>query len=237
MLRNIVLFFALSSACLPSFGKTDSLNRKNENENKNKNKNTFYVSALGQWFPKLYAYHSKLPAILQYDPADVFGLSYERIVYKNWGIGVGYSLWNPFQSLYDNVYGPDGQEANELHGKIEPWQERGTLEWISAYKMYDLYVSYRYNELKKHKINAGAGFSYATGKNWVLDTVYFNPPYDNEWISHMEQGHYYGLMAFISYDYLCLHNRVAIGYVVKWRKYFDLYSPQLEYGFNLKYIF
>jgi hypothetical protein len=226
LLTAISFSFCISFS---SFAKKDSTSAKMDFGN------SVIVSAYGQFFPKTYKYWSHIPDILSGDFADVFAISYQRKLYKNLGVGIGYAAWNTNKWMLKNVY-TDGQAYNDgpINGNII--RERGMVETIEAYKMFDLYVTYKYNILNKHKIEAGAGVSRAWGINTVIDTVYILP-FDNYVIAHEQPASYYGVFAFISYDYLLFHNRVAIGYEFKWRRYFGLYSPQLNYGFNVKFNF
>jgi len=221
------MLIALIAISFSAFAKSDTTTIKNDFGN------SFFVSAMGHDFPKTYSHHSKVPDILSGDFADVYGLCYERKVYKDWGIGASYAVWNTFPSQLKNVYGYE-QEVDDgaLNGRIGP----GTIETIERYKMFDLFIRYRYNRIRKHKIEAGLGGSYTWGINTVIDTIYILP-YDDYIIAHREPANYYGITAYVSYDYLCLHNRLAIGYEIKWHRYFGLYSPQIDYGFNVKFNF
>lgn len=223
LLSIVCLFLAVSV----SGKKTDSLKvYKNF-------KNSVYISTLDQWFVSTYPYRSHIPDILSFDPADVFGITYEHEFYNNFGLGASYMVWNPFPFLYQNVY-TGGQTAA---GGPLPWEiKKGAIEYIKGYKMMDFYFTYKYNKFKRHKIMAGIGPSYTWGTNTIIDTFYIYK-FDAIVEAHDEPASYYGIQSFISYDYLCLRNKLSLGYQVKYRQYNGLYSPQLIYGFNIKFNF
>jgi hypothetical protein len=164
--------------------------------------------------------------------ADQLSINYERKVYGNWRIGIGYTTWDMNMDLNGYTYGGVTLLGSPNSGKV------GEIEFRKAYKMYDLYANYRMKHLKKHRVAGGIGLSYTWGTNTYIDSI-FSPPGSFEQVSigHEEKAHYYGILASLRYDYIILHNRANVGADCKYRNYSGLYGYQLEYGFHLGFNF
>ncbi len=178
----------------------------------NDHNNAVQFSATKMFFPD----HNKL-SLIKKDFFTVMnmgqlGIYYERKIYNNWRIAAGVSEWNEtgFLSIYDGIAGVGGYEPIDKIGSIR-------MRW--SYKMVDVFAMYQYNKFRKHKIKTGLGLSYTHGANDYVDSVYLNPGGgDGILYLHYEKHSYYGIIPFISYDYLCLRNRVALGWDLRVRK-------------------
>ena len=198
-----------------AFAQEDSLSKKSDFGN------SFMCSAFSLHLTKSSEFSINMPNVHQ---LQVFELGYERKIYKHLAVGIDYSKW--FQFGNSDVVLFNGPNT------IQPGHEEGRIQRLTNYKMFDFYATYKYG-FKKHRINAGLGVSYAWGTNTVIDTIYVLP-LDEIIMSHHENASYKGVLAFIGYDYLMFHDHFAIGYQIKWREYFGLYSPQLQNGHDVK---
>jgi hypothetical protein len=146
-------------------------------------------------------------------------------VYRNWSIAAGYSAWNETKFL--NVL-----PGLAVVGGYEPFDKVGSLQWRYSYKMRDVFVCYKYDRFKKHKIKAGVGVSYTQGINEYVDSVQ-NSIFEGRIYLHNERHSYWGVVPLLSYDYLCLHRRVGFGADFRVRKYFGIHSTQIDYGAHI----
>jgi hypothetical protein len=189
--------------------------------------NSVSASLLGSQFPRTYHYKTRFWEITNQNIIDVFGVSYERRVGKKYLLGIGYAAWDNHPHL---------QQISGM--SVHEPLKTGSWEYMQQFKMTDLYTGYKFDRFKRHIISVGAGISYTWGENTIIDTIYITPGwFDGIIEGHQEKADYFGLIAFVSYDYLCFKNRVAIGYKVLLRKYQGWYSTELDYGFNLKFNF
>ncbi|MCD6012965.1 MAG: hypothetical protein K0Q79_2827 [Flavipsychrobacter sp.] len=211
--------------------------KKIENPPNREFKNSIYIVGTTYYFTKIYGsfLEHASPKRLKYYPteqiADQFGFYYERNLYKSFRIATGYIKWNNFFFPFGGM--PYGSGGEMVRGGGYDTAKRGSIIWRYEYSMADLLFIYRYNRFKKHKIDVCIGPSYAYGKNWVYDTSY----YGHVSVAHEERAAYYGITTGIAYDYICLKNRVGLGYNFRWRKYFDLYGAQIDYGLHIKFNF
>ena len=178
-----------------------------------------------RYVPKVYKDYWRFEFFIPFvdlNIGDQYGIDYERRIYKNWRIGIGYFTWNKTTGTFAGSYGFIEQQPTVA----------GSTIGRSKFQMKDLYVGYKYNHFKRHKINIDFGCSYTWGISTVIDSVYWNPdpPYDGIIYRSDRRISYWGIIGKVSYDYLLLHNRVGIGANVEWRKYFDIYSSQIIYG-------
>lgn len=164
--------------------------------------------------------------------ADEFAAYYKRKIYKHWNATVGFAEWNTFFDKKDILNTPS------VLGSIQPTDLKvGYLQWRTKYKMIDLFISHEYTLSKRHVFSAGAGPSYCWGQNTYIDTFYispFPPPDDDvEIISKTKTANYWGAIGVLSYDYLCIYNRMRIGADIRCRKYFGLNYEEIDYGIHL----
>ncbi len=217
--KLILVVFGVFCVVDTASAQADSLKKQKEF------KNSIIFSATDMFFPD----HNKLSMFRHWVPiffeADQLAIYAERRVYRNWSIAAGYSAWNEtsFLSEFARIHGVGG---------YEPFDKVGSLQQRYSYKMRDVFVCYKYNKFKKHKIKAGLGLSYTYGINEYVDSVYHNPspPFDGIIFLHDERHSYWGLVPLFSYDYLCLRRRVGIGADFRVRKYFGIHSTQIDYG-------
>ena len=163
------------------------------------------------------------------------GVYYERKTYKNINISIGYNEWNTL-SYFENDWGGPLRIRNFK----EPFKP-GLLLERSGYKTIDFYTFYKYNHFKKHKINIGIGATYTYGQNDYIDSIHLNngPPFDAIIYTSVKNESYYGILAALSYNYLCLKNRMSIGLDIRYRKYFKLIlvPEQIDWGYHISFNF
>ncbi len=160
--------------------------------------------------------------------ANQFGVNYTRRISNNVRVLAGYSLWNNFIFNKLNVNGP------VVKGSTGEWR-KGSLEYRSKYKFVDVACVF-HKEYKKSDFALGAGVSYAVGTNTYIDTIVCNPdpPYDGIIYSHYVREGCWGVVPFFSYDYMVIKKCLSLGGDLKIRKYFNLYSSQIDYGIHVK---
>jgi hypothetical protein len=226
ILNYVLLAMWVCFVSFSAFAKTDSLSNTKEFSN------SIQFSATDMFFPGLTSYEEfkhKVPIFLV---AEQIAGYYDRRIYKNWHVAIGYSEWNEtsFLSEHKGIHGISG---------FDPIDKVGSIQERYSYKMYDVFASYKYNRFKKHKLKAGVGFSYTKGYNTYVDSVYLNqsPPYDGIIFVHNERHAYYGIVPFIGYDYLCISKRLGLGLDFRVRKYFGIHSSQIDYGFHVAFNF
>ena len=153
---------------------------------------------------------------------------YERCVYKNLRIKVGFNEWNETGFL-SYVRGPAF-----VVERGSPIDEVGSLLARWSYKMIESFGVYRFNLSRKHKIKTAFGMSYTWGLNEIVDSVYHNPGGgDGIIFARREKCSYWGIVPALSYDYLCIHNRISIGLDVRLRRYFGISYSFADYGYHL----
>jgi hypothetical protein len=196
--------------------------------------NSVIFSGTCFYFPKIFNREWRfIFPLFELHIADQFSAGYERKVYKNWRLGLGYTTWNMVPQLIQYAY-PGGAQVFSGPG----YNNVGALEHRRAYKMYDAYAAYKLNGFKKHKVTAGLGASYSWGLNTYIDSIFVDPTnYEARIITHETNYSYYGLLASLRYDYVTLRNRVNAGFDFKYRKYFGLYACQLDYGVHITFNF
>lgn len=174
----------------------------------------------------VYASRINMPSIHE---LRVFGIGYEHKVYRNVNIGAGYYVWKQFSPWFNDV------SVNCEPQAIVAGHERGVVQRLNKYKMFDVFGKYFLNR-GHHQIDAGIGFSYTWGDNTVIDSIFSYPGHDVV-ISHNESANYGGVFVLIGYHYYFLHNRLSIGYEINWRNYFGIYSPFLQNGLSARFRF
>jgi hypothetical protein len=152
-------------------------------------------------------------------------VSYERRVYKNWFAGAAYQEW---KDIFH--FGGNGDFSISSNKSLFTPGEVGS--YIN-FQMADAYLFYKWNIGHwQHFINAGAGVSYAWGKEDYAIASWVNPdpPYDGVTYFGQRKAHYWGITPYLAYDFLFLHNRINIGPDIRLRYYIN--RPPAEYYFN-----
>ena len=98
--------------------------------------------------------------------------------------------------------------------------------------MFDAFFKYRLKISKKSEVKAGLGLSYTSGINTYYDSLVVT--YFERWeYTHQKKEGYLGVVPSLSYDYAIIRNRFSVGADLRYRKYFGLYSAQIDYGVHL----
>lgn len=171
---------------------------------------------------------------------DQVGIYYERKIYHNLRVKLGYNEWNTYDWHDNPGFLWHIKNFNMPFGFIPFYDsvKAGNTAILAKYKMTDFFVSYVFNRFKKHKITVGIGASYTWGLNEVIDSITVYPGYfDALTFTHIEKKYYYGVVPSFSYDYLCLRKRMSIGADVRYREYFNFYLHKVEYGVHLGFNF
>lgn len=139
-----------------------------------------------------------------------YGISYERKILKDFGIGIAYSQWNRRMTI--------GSE-----GLIHNPRDTGYLHFRYDYKMLDVlfYYHYKIDKSMHHQINIAAGPSMCWGKNSYLSFYNVNPlpPYDVQYGYDHRNSSYVGALLQLGYSYTFLRGRLCIGHRVRGRIY------------------
>lgn len=162
-------------------------------------------------------------------PFKQLGISYKRTFFQHWQAGIRYMQWISF-----------GRESLNRHLSIsEPNYERGKIMRRKAYKMVDVYVSYKYNLTHKHSISGSLGVSRCWGENMYLTdyTVNPDPAYDAILYKERREEAYWGYFPQISYDYHFLNNRLNLGLDIRVRHYVGMPALQNDFGFHAGFNF
>lgn len=158
------------------------------------------------------------------------GANYERRVYRNWFLGVGYMQW---KDLFHVAY-TDRFIINVEKQKIP---EVGDLQYRLNYKMADAYALYKWKVYRndRHFINIGIGASYCWGHNELVSAYWINwePPRDEVTYLVAEEIKYWGIIPSVGYDFLFARRRLNIGPDIRARFYSGR-SPA-EYNINLHF--
>lgn len=165
-------------------------------------------------------------------PFSQMGGFYERRVYKNWWLGVGYMKWKSW-----------GREsANKLLYVREPFYGHGYSDSLTRrinYKMVDLYGFYKLQLRSKQIVNLGLGVSYCEGLNEYIEDIVVNPEDSLDAIiySSTKTENDIAVLPSVGYSYLLFKNRVDVGIDVKCRYYFRSFPTQFDYGFHIGFNF
>ncbi len=223
----------ISLFCLGSFSvaaKSDSVTLEKTY------KNTIILENSYFYFPKIFdatwtpSFVLPIPYLAQMAWGDQFSVYYERKISQKIKLGGGYTMWNTFPSLGNYIFrdGPHVISSRNYLGV-------GAIAYRAKYKMVDVYGTYDCKHLKRHNIALGGGGTYSLGENTIIDSIVSLP--GNQWEEYFlyatHRAHYYGVIALLKYNYIIIKNRISIGGSFKFRKYFGLYSSQLDYGVNL----
>ncbi len=160
-----------------------------------------------------------------------YGIDVERKIYKNINAVIGFAKWNQATWFFKNSL----PEGHAIIGP-DPVFKKGGIEYRKKYKMVDLLVSYKYDKLKRHKIDIGIGPSYYWGINTIIDTIEINV-FESFMLTSDHKADYWGIVYMFNYDYLMFKNRLAIGIDVKYRKYTGYRIAQVDYSPHIAFIF
>ncbi len=175
-------------------------------------------------------------------PMDQRGLYAERVVFKNWGMGIGFSWWNNSRvtmPMDNSKYeGSITTDAAVIPGRVDygPDYRREVFSHQKSYKMVDWYGYYRYGIGKRHAVKAGLGMSCAWGDDYYGA---LKPGWNSfELVDVMvKTTPHWGVLPMFSYDFNFLRDRLNVGVDLRGRKYSGLndvrYDAGLHVGVNL----
>ena len=184
------------------------------------------------------------PILVLYNLTNQFGIQVERSYQDKFVLGLSYNAWNTNPLL--NKYQRMGSSQIEVHDfdRRYPYGEKdynriGAQRFRHGYKMIDAVASYRYRFLPRHIVTGGVGASFTFGTNLYVTGKYYygSRPEDFLWRTNRVAESYMGFTVPLRYDFLMLHNRVAIGVQGNARKYFGLYSWLIDGGVHVSYNF
>jgi hypothetical protein len=229
IIKRLLLVILICLTAGPALAKKDSVSHPYKDFG-----NSVIFSGTCFYFPKIFNREWRfIFPLFELHIADQFSAGYERKVYKNWRLGLGYTTWNMVPQLIQYAY----QGGAWVFGG-PGYSNVGAMEHRRAYKMYDAYAAYKLDCFRKHKVVAGLGASYCWGLNTYIDSIIIVPGSIEEYrIRHESKADYYGLLASLRYDYVTLRNRVNAGLDFKYRKYFGLYACELDYGVHITFNF
>ena len=159
-----------------------------------------------------------------------YGLAYERKIYKNFKLILGYALWNNAPWLFRSI--PDGYYINGP----DPVYKKGGIEYRKKYKMADLLFMYRYNKFERHKVDIGVGPSYHWGVNTIIDSIDYNV-FESFMLTSDHKAAYFGAVYAFNYNYLMFNNRISIGVDARYRRYIGYRITQVDYGLHAGFNF
>ena len=188
--------------------------------------NSVSITASNYYFPKLYSFSFREIFTQQ------FGFNFEHSFGKNFSLSASYSKWSKFLVSNSNL------KPAVVKGTFGGWKV-GSLMYRYKYQSEDLIVKYKYSLNKKNAIKIGLGISRTSGSSSYVDSIYVNPnpPHDGIIYSHYQKDTYWGYVPTINYDYLLIRNNLSVGADLRCRKYFGLYSVQIDYGIQLAFYF
>lgn len=162
------------------------------------------------------------------------GISVQKKLTPHFSVGLYYNKWYNWNKLYRFI--PSNGNGYYEKGTFYTWKA-GDIRARFDYQLIDIIGNYGV-QYHHHELYAGAGISYATGKNDKITSVYQNPGYHDILVqSKTERGHYSGLVGQIGYDYLVFHNRINVGVSGALRYYPALslqYYANINVGYNFK---
>ena len=178
--------------------------------------NSVQLSASAFWIPN---------RVTHYNIFRQMGATYERNVYKNFGISLNYHQWMTWaKELRGKEWGYSVGEPEFLRV-----YDSGTL-WIrNRYKMIDVLVHYRY-KFNKSVITGKLGYSYCWGNNKYALFGYSNG--GSTFGMYDKDVSYSGIVPQISYDYLLLKGRFSVGADIRGRFYSGRSPAQYDYGIH-----
>lgn len=170
-------------------------------------------------------------------PVTQLGLSVNRTLYKNFGIGLAYIQWTMLRP--DELTLPSGVKHILLYPRPKyPYEPVvGQLQYRVDYKMLDVWLYYQFimnkRKLPKHIINTGLGITHNWGYDVYVESYTVVPGYlDGTVLLREEKAAYWGLLPSLSYSYLLLKNRLCIGVDIRARIYSGWPQPQFDYGIH-----
>ena len=179
-----------------------------------------------------------------YQLTNQFGIQAERTYQDKFIVGLSYNAWNTIPFMNTNP--KNGLPTVEIYDfdRRYPFGEKdynriGAQRFRHGYKMIDAVASYRYRFLPRHFVTGGVGASFTFGTNLYVTGKYYygGRPEDFLWRTNRVAKSYMGFTVPLRYDFLLLHNRVAIGVQGNARKYFGLYSWLIDGGVHVSYNF
>lgn len=195
----------------------------------------FTIAGLTKFYPDLGPFSDNI--------ANQFGLSVERRMRKRLYAGVAFAAWNTMRYLdrnYTAAWNYQDPVSDDHYGDFrypvaQPhYDEIGAWRFRHAYKMIDLNALYAYDHFKRHRFTGGLGLSFTWGTNIYLDRILYNPVNNIDlYYFHRETHGYAGVILPFRYDLLFLRGKLATGLQGNVRKYFGIYSVQIDYGVHL----
>ncbi len=168
------------------------------------------------------------------------GLYYERRIGGAMQLTCGLAWWNNY--IGNGYYWGDIPQVTSEKTK----GSEVTTITRTNYKMLDLAIQHNLFAAKRHQFVVGLGLSCAMGYD-VTSTYSIPPPPppgaifygtcgfgfgdDRRSVTHL------GAVSSLSYDYHILKGHFAVGADIKYRKYLNLPSAQIDYGVHIGYCF
>ena len=170
--------------------------------------------------------------------ANQFGITATHEVFPRIAVSIAYNAWNANSWLNRHDDYVDEDHDHTFDHRYQPGQrnneEPGALRFRYAYKMIDVAAVYTYDRFKRHHFSVGAGLSYTWGTNFYVYSKQFNVHNNfEEYIMRTKKEGYAGLLIPVSYDFLFFKERMRMGIQANARKYFGLYSFQIDYGLHV----
>lgn len=164
------------------------------------------------------------------------GLHYERRIFNDFFIGVGYTQW--YNLNWDNIVRGDNSFPAFLSTLSQNEYQNykpiiGRLEARFKYKMVDVYVIHKFSIKKsRHLVSPGIGASYSWGQDQYLAWHYYYG-FESHGGYEYRKAHYYGFIPSLSYDYLLWKNRLNVGADIRVRYYSGRPEAQYDYGIHV----
>lgn len=171
------------------------------------------------------------PHTLPKSPFAQIGIYATCRIYKNIGVGLGYSQWNRSKLFVINKHHGLQETSSTNYIPIV-----GQLESRYDFKMADGYINYQHNLFNSaHYVYAQLGLSYCWGINEYLDLYWRNPEPGGDVIAfyRQESASYWGIIPGIGYNYYFLKNRLNVGMLIRGRYYRYRTPMQLDMALNI----
>ncbi len=168
-----------------------------------------------------------------------WGIQYERKFQKKFNISFAFNKWTTWNDKF--MPRQIGTVYNKCWYSFNPKLCEKKIESRSFYKMLDVtFLKAMTNKKKFGILRTGAGISYTWGINNFVDSVITSniPPFDNiETIYSKQHKKYIGVIPTLDYRYNFWGNRIALGTIIRARKYIGLKDIQLDFNLYLGYNF
>lgn len=220
-----LLFLSISSLSVKAQSDTSSLAS---------NKNAISFSLAYFDFPKIEKLFSFTRRFAGSQVADQFGIYYSRQVHPLFRVSAGFSAWNSIPWLTNRRYGKDGYYI--LHGGPIAYHTNDLIYYFK-YHMVDLVGMYRFSSFRRHRLDIGAGLSYAWGRNCYVGTAIQGAPWEFLLHTYTKNVGYFGYLGVASYNYQLFDDKMSVGADLKLRKYRGIYSSEVDYCFHISYNF